>query len=132
MNGNGRLNFLINNDNFMKNFHIEVEEERPGFTKILISITENMMRIGNVVNGGVIAGLYDISGALTVFTIADVMNSFTISLNVNFVETLSGAYCRINSKILKQGKRHFFLNMEILDEKQNVTSTGSGIWAVVR
>ncbi len=132
MDTNSRLNTLINSDNYMKTFQIEVLNETPGTVSLKVMLEDRHMRSGNVVNGGIMAGLFDIAGALSIFTIPEVMNAFTISLNVNFLEPLSGEYCILKSSIRRVGGKHAFIEMENIDKNGKVAATAHGIWAIVR
>ena len=132
MSPESRLRTLIESDNFMKNFKIDILSEKNGEVKLKIILEDRFMRMGDVVNAGIIAGLFDISGALSVFTIPDVFNAFTLSLNVTFLTPLTGDYCIITSRVNREGGRHAFIEMSIDDQSDNTVATAHGIWAISR
>ncbi|MGP6206663.1 PaaI family thioesterase [Cuniculiplasma sp. SKW3] len=127
-----RLRALIDNDNFMKRFKIELLETKEGYVDFKILIEENMLRMGEIVNGGIILGLFDIAGALTIFTLEGVVNGFTISLNTNFMRSLSGNYARVVSELKSHGKTHAFIHMNMYNDEGENTAVANGVWGIYR
>lgn len=127
-----RSKILLESDNFMKNFKIDILSEKQGEITLKILLEDRFMRIGDVVNGGIIAGLFDISGALSVFTLPEVLNAFTLSLNISFLIPLKGEYCTITSRVKKEGGKHAFIDIAMDDPMENTVATAHGIWAIKR
>jgi uncharacterized protein (TIGR00369 family) len=127
-----RLQALMNTDNFMKRFKMELNQVKEGYIDLRVAIKEDMLRMGEIVNGGVILGLFDIAGALTIFTIDGVINGFTISLNTNFMRSLSGNYARIISESKSHGKTHAFIHLNMYNDEGENTAVANGVWGIYR
>ncbi|MCL4345921.1 MAG: PaaI family thioesterase [Candidatus Thermoplasmatota archaeon] len=132
MDREGRLRTLMENDNFMKHFNMKIIESREGYLEIRVEIVEDMLRMGEIVNGGIILGLFDIAGSLTIFTIDGVVNGFTISMNTSFMRSLSGSYARIVSESKSHGRSHAFIHMNMFNDEDENTAVANGVWGIYR
>lgn len=127
-----RLRALIENDNFMKTFDIDLVQIKQGYVELEVKIKESMLRMGDIVNGGIILGLFDIAGSLTIFTIDGVVNGFTISMNTSFMRSLSGKKVRIVSEAKSHGKSHAFIHMNMYNDENENTAVANGVWGIYR
>ncbi len=127
-----RVELLAKSDPFNRQFNIKFINVNRGNLKGEIQLTELMKRQGNVIHGGFLAGLVDIAGSLCIFTFEEVMNGFTISMNVNYLNTLTGSMASFESTAERAGKRHIFMDIGIWDENNVKVVSANGIWSVVK
>ena len=75
-------------DGFLKNIEFEVSYIREGSIEISVPLRENLMRIGNIMNGGAIMAISDAVGGLTVLTYGSVINQVTVNFSTEFIRPI--------------------------------------------
>lgn len=127
-----RIAALMENDPYIRQFGITISHMAKGQIDLSLQIKESMMRIGNIVHGGVIAGLMDIAGSLCIFTHEGIANGFTINLSINYLSMLQGHILSIHASTEREGKGHLFISMYMEDERNQKVASATGVWKVMR
>jgi len=123
---------ILQLDNFLKNFNIDIVEAFPGFLKLKLSLGKNLLRPGNIMNGGAIMSILDAAGGLSVMTYGDAIDEFTVNMTTNFLLPVRDGPVIATSKVEKGGKTIYFVKMKLYDGKGNLCAYATGNWMIRR
>ena len=76
-------------DGFLKDIAVSSIRLSTGYAEIEIPLEPNLLRVGEIMNGGAIMALGDAVGGISVMTNEGVQNEFTVNLNANFLKQIS-------------------------------------------
>jgi len=119
-------------DGFLRNFEVEIVSVMPGEAIISVPLKENVIRVGDFMNGGAIMAFSDFVGALSVLSMNGVVNSFTISLDANFLEPIHDGPARFVAKNERTGSNLAFVSIKVFDSENRLCAKVNGIWRLVR
>ncbi|HLH85484.1 MAG TPA: PaaI family thioesterase [Thermoplasmataceae archaeon] len=126
------LQDILNADRFLFQFHITVTRAEPGFLELSLPVSENLMRPGDIMNGGAIMAVMDAAGGLCSLTTGDVANEVTVSLTCSFLRPVPGGMVHVAVKLLKRGGSLDFCRIEMTDERGEILAEANGVWKVTR
>ena len=99
--------------------------------EFFIIVKEIHLNTGSIAHGGFLSTIADTGMGTAAHKIADDKRCVTISLNMKFISAAKlGEKLKGKVKILKKTKTLIFINCEIFNEKDLVTSA-SGVWKIL-
>ncbi|PYB68949.1 esterase [Thermoplasma sp. Kam2015] len=119
-------------DGFLKNIEFEVSYIREGSIEISVPLRENLMRIGNIMNGGAIMAISDAVGGLTVLTYGSVLNQVTVNFSTEFIRPIGIGPVVFRSNMVRIGKNIAYVDVEALDGKGDLCSKSMGTYYIYR
>ncbi|MGP6219910.1 PaaI family thioesterase [Caldiplasma sukawensis] len=127
-----RTEHLIKAEKFASRKNINVVLAEPDHTVIKVEMDEELLRVGNILNGGLACYFMDLCGALSVFSNEEILNAVTVSLDTKFMDTVKGDHFIVESWVKKKGGKLFFVEIVIKDSENKKCISASGIWNVYR
>jgi len=119
-------------DGFLRNINVSDIQLSRGHAEIEIPLEKNLLRVGEIMNGGAIMALSDAVGGISVMTNEGVQNEFTVSLNVNFLRQISTGPVKFIATTDRIGGKLAFCRIEVVDGNQELCATSIGTWYIVR
>jgi uncharacterized protein (TIGR00369 family) len=123
------LEGLVNRDPFMNNLGIKTKILEEGKAEALLHLEVKHMRIGNIVNGGVICSMVDIAGGAAVLSV-NKKNQVTTDLHVNFLSPISESPARAVGEVIKKGRNICVAKVEVFDGKGKLCAYATGSWFI--
>ncbi len=103
-----------------------------GGAEVRLEIKEQMLNSRGLVHGGVICSLVDQAiGAAVHFALGRGRRAVTVELKVNFLAPSTGGTVTAKGRLIREGKRLFVGEAEVLDQEGRMIAKGLGTWAVV-
>ncbi len=127
-----QLTQILKMDNFLKNFDVDIVEAVPGFLKLRFPLKDNLLRPGEIMNGGAIMSILDAAGGLSVMTYGDALDEFTVNMTTNFLVPVRSGPVVATSRVAKGGNRIYFVKMKLYDGKGNLCAYATGNWLIRR
>ncbi len=121
---------ILKMDNYLSNMNIQVIKAENGHVEFSVPITDNMLRIGAIVNGGATMTLMDAAGGMAVYTLGHGSNQVTVNLNTNFLRKIDKGPLKVRGTVVNKGKRIVFARMEIIDSSGELCADASGSWYI--
>jgi uncharacterized protein (TIGR00369 family) len=119
-------------DGFLRDIKISEIHLTEGYAEVVLPLEDNLLRLGNIMNGGAIMAIGDAVGGICVMTSEGVMNEFTVNFHASFLRQISTGPVKFTARAEKNGKSLAFCHIEALDGNGEVCATLSGTWYVVR
>jgi uncharacterized protein (TIGR00369 family) len=88
-------------------------------------------RSSDVVHGGVIASLVDLTGSAAV-AVVTMRRATTVDLRVDFLAPASGAYLDAVGQVLRAGRSLVRVDVTVRNENCELVAVGRGTWRVPR
>lgn len=123
---------ILQVDGFLKNFKLNRAEIEDGKVELEFDLTDNLLRVGRVMNGGAIATILDFTGGLAVMNSNDIVNQVTSDISIQFLRPVAKGPVTVRSWITKNGKNITYVEMEMTDANSNACAKGIGSWFVYR
>ncbi len=123
---------VLETDGFLRSFKLLGSTIKHDSVQILIELTDNLLRVGSIMNGGAIATIMDFAGGLAVMNDESVLNEVTTNLSIQYVSPVSKGPVTVDAKILKRGKTISFVQIDIHDSDQVLCATALGTWFIFR
>jgi uncharacterized protein (TIGR00369 family) len=120
---------LINKDPFVNYLGIKTKILGEGNAESTLVLENKHMRLGNIVNGGVICSLVDIAGGTAVLSISK-KNQVTTNLDVNFLAPLSKSPAKAVGQIIRKGKNICVVKVEVFDGDGKLCAYATGSWFI--
>lgn len=127
-----RTEHLIKAEKFASRKNISVVLAEHDHTVIKVEMEDELLRIGNILNGGLACYFMDLCGALSVFSDEEILNAVTVSLDTKFMNAVKGEHFIVESWVKKKGGKLFFVDIVIKDAENKLCISASGIWNVYR
>lgn len=84
---------------------LRVEEQRPGFSKLTLDVTNDHLNPHNVVHGAVVYALADTGMGTALYpTLAEGEICATIEIKINYFKAISGGRISCTTEIINRGK----------------------------
>ncbi|MGC8662959.1 MAG: PaaI family thioesterase [Thermoplasmata archaeon] len=122
------LKSVIEMDPFLKHVGIKILSLEEGYAKLSMDFREEITRLGGIANGGAIATLADSTGGTSVSTLLTGKNQVTISLNIEFLESIENGPVIGEGKIERKGKHLAFASINIYDGKGKLCAHAQGVY----
>ncbi|MEM0155255.1 MAG: PaaI family thioesterase [Thermoplasmataceae archaeon] len=119
-------------DGFLRDVKISEIHLEEDFAEVVIPLEDNLLRLGNIMNGGAIMAVGDAAGGICVMTGEGVMNEFTVNFHANFLRQISLGPVKFSARTKKNGKSLAFCQIDVFDGNDELCATMSGTWYVVR
>lgn len=119
-------------DGFLKDIHVSDIRLSEGYVEVELPLEDNLLRVGNVMNGGAIMSVGDAVGGISVMTGEGVLNEFTVDFNANFLRRISKGPVTVSARTSKNGGRLAFCKIEVKDGDGELCATMAGTWYVMR
>ncbi|MEM0158697.1 MAG: PaaI family thioesterase [Thermoplasmataceae archaeon] len=126
------LQQLIESDRFLSSFPIRVLKAANGFLQLSLDVTENLMRPGQVMNGGAIMSVMDAAGGLCAFTSGDITNEVTVSMTCNFLRPVQSGTVTVTARTIRRGGTLNFCTIEMVSGSGELLAEASGVWRITR
>ncbi|MCL5874654.1 MAG: PaaI family thioesterase [Candidatus Thermoplasmatota archaeon] len=120
---------LINRDPFVNYIGIKTRILGEGSAESTLNLENKHMRLGNIVNGGVICSLVDIAGGTAVLSLSK-KNQVTTNLDVNFLNPLSKSPARAVGKVIRKGRNICVVKIEVFDGEDKLCAYATGSWFI--
>jgi len=91
---------LIMNDPFINYLGIKVRILGDGKAEATVDFKKELMRSGDIMNGGAIASLIDTAGGTAVLTLSK-SNQVTVNLNLNFLKAIDNGPVKAVAEVTK-------------------------------
>jgi len=121
----------LEEEGFFKFLNLKVMEVSRGYAKVLIDVTENLKRKGDILHGGAIFSTLDYAGTIAVHTLDNVIDQYTVEVKISFMKPVIGPKFIGIARVLEEGKRVIFVELEGYDNDR-LCVKGIGTWYVVR
>ncbi|WMT45670.1 MAG: PaaI family thioesterase [Cuniculiplasma divulgatum] len=121
---------ILKMDNYLANMQIEVVEAHQGHVEFRVPLMKNMMRIGDIANGGATMTLLDAAGGMAVFTLVEGSNQVTVNLNTNFIRKIDKGPLKVTADVVRKGRNIAFARMEITDSEGKLCADATGTWYI--
>jgi uncharacterized protein (TIGR00369 family) len=125
------LEGLVNKDPFMNYLGIKTKILEEGKAEAVLNLEDMHMRLGNIVNGGVICAMVDIAGGAAVLSV-NKKNQVTTDLHVNFLNPISKSPARAIGEVLKRGKNICVGKVEVFDGDGKLCAYATGSWFIFK
>lgn len=119
-------------DGFLKDCNITVNSVSEGKAAISVELTDDVRRLGGIMNGGAILTFCDFAGALSIMSLQDVMNNFTVSMNADFLEMVDRGPVLFEACVEKEGKNLAFVGIRVMNPDGKLCARVHGIWKLIR
>ena len=119
-------------DGFLKDIAVSSIRLSTGYAEIEVPLEPNLLRVGEIMNGGAIMALGDAVGGISVMTNEGVQNEFTVNLNANFLKQISTGPVKFISRTDRIGGKLAFCSIEVVDGNRQLCATMIGSWYIVR
>ncbi len=123
---------ILNNDGFLKSFSLNSVTISEETVEISIDLTPNLLRVGDIMNGGATCTLMDFAGGLVVMNDQSIFNEVTTNLSVEFLNPVSKGPVIVQARVVKRGKTLVYVEIDLLDGDRKICSKGLGTWFVFR
>jgi uncharacterized protein (TIGR00369 family) len=120
---------LINKDPFMNYLGVKTKIIEPGKAEAVLDIEEKHLRLGGIMNGGVISSMVDIAGGAAILSVTQ-RNQVTINLNINFLSPISKSPARAVGSVLRKGRNICVARVEIFDGDGKLCTYATGSWFI--
>jgi uncharacterized protein (TIGR00369 family) len=120
---------LVNRDPFVNCVGIKTRILDEGSAESTLNLENKHMRLGNIVNGGVICALVDIAGGTAVLSVSK-RNQVTTNLDINFLYPLSKSPARAVGKVIRKGKNICVVKVEVFDGEGKLCAYATGSWFI--
>ncbi|MEM0128164.1 MAG: PaaI family thioesterase [Thermoplasmatales archaeon] len=120
---------LVNKDPFMNYIGVRTRIVEPGRAEAILDIEEKHLRLGGILNGGVISSLVDIAGGAAILSLTE-KNQVTINLDINFLAPISKSPAKSVGTVVKSGKTIYVAKVEIFDGNGKLCAYATGSWFI--
>ncbi|MEL9914648.1 MAG: PaaI family thioesterase [Thermoplasmatales archaeon] len=122
---------LINRDPFINYVGIKTRIVEPGKAEAILDIQEKHLRLGGILNGGVISTLVDTAGGAATLSLSE-RNQVTINLDINFLAPISKSPAKAIGTVIKTGKTIYVARVEIFDGDGKLCAYATGSWFIFK
>ncbi|MCL4333751.1 MAG: PaaI family thioesterase [Candidatus Thermoplasmatota archaeon] len=129
MDDQGIMEQLVNRDPFVNYVGIKTRILEEGSAESTLNLENKHMRLGNIVNGGVICALVDIAGGTAVLSVSK-KNQVTTNLDINFLNPLSKSPARAVGKVIRKGRNICVVKVEVFDGDGKLCAYATGSWFI--
>ncbi|MCY0852341.1 MAG: PaaI family thioesterase [Thermoplasma acidophilum] len=119
-------------DGFLRNIEFEVSYISDGSIEIKVPLKENLMRVGDIMNGGAIMAISDAIGGLTVMTYGSVINQVTVNFNTEFIRPIGTGPVIFRSSMVRIGKNIAYVDVAAIDGNGQLCSKSMGTYYIYR
>ncbi|KAA8922751.1 PaaI family thioesterase [Thermoplasma sp.] len=119
-------------DGFLRNIEFDVSYISEGSIEIKVPLRENLIRIGDIMNGGAIMAISDAIGGLTVLTYGTVINQVTVNFSTEFIRQIGKGPVVFRSRMVRIGKNIAYVDVEALDGDGQLCSKSMGTYYIYR
>lgn len=123
---------ILQLDGFLKSFKLNRTLIDDGKVELEFALTENLLRVGKIMNGGAIATILDFVGGLAVMNSNNIVNQVTTDLSIQFLRPVAKSPVVAKSWITKNGKHLIYAEMELVDADKKLCAKAMGSWFVYR
>lgn len=123
---------ILRLDGFLKSFTLHDISIDQGKVNLEFDLTSNLLRVGDIMNGGAIATILDFAGGLAVMNSNGIVNQVTTNLSIQYMKPVSNGPIKVSSWITKDGKHLTFVEMELKDHAGSLCAKAHGSWYVFR
>ncbi len=125
------LNSMMRNDRLFNYMGIKFTKVSSGHVELEFPISENVIRVGNVLHGGMIMTAMDYTGGFTCMTVASGMDQVTQELKINFLAPMAKSPFRFVGDIIKNGRTAIVVEIKAYDSENKLCAIGIGTWYVL-
>ena len=111
---------------------ITLVEQRPGFGKICLTLTDKTPTgIGGSVHGGILAAMVDIAMLVAVFAelSADDKPAGTADLSISYLRQAHGDHIYAEATLVKKGRQLSMIEVSIIDDESRLCARGRTLYA---
>ena len=106
---------VLKTDGFLRSFTLLSSTIKPESVHIVVELTDNLLRIGGIMNGGAIATIMDFAGGLVVMNDESVINEVTTNLSIEFISAVAKGPVTVEAKLIKRGKTLAHVRIDLYD-----------------
>ncbi|BAB60473.1 hypothetical protein [Thermoplasma volcanium GSS1] len=126
------LKNLFSLDGFLKTIQFEPEYIREGEISIIVPLRNNLLRIGEIMNGGAVMAISDAIGGLSAMTYPGIVNQVTVSFNTEFMRPIAKGPVRFISRVDRIGKSIAYVEVLVYDGENLLSSKSTGVYFLYR
>jgi acyl-CoA thioesterase len=123
---------MLNGERVFQIFEFRIEEIGEGFARLGFPYSEQALRWGRIVHGGVVMTALDYAGGISVMSINTGINQVTMELKVNFLEPLRKGPFSATGRVIRAGKNTAVVEGEVTDSHKKVYAKSLGTWFMIR
>ncbi|SMD31027.1 PaaI family thioesterase [Picrophilus oshimae] len=125
------LNKLMEHDKLFNYMNIRFTRVSRGHVELEFPISENVVRVGNVLHGGMIMTAMDYTGGFTCMTVASGMDQVTQEIKINFLAPMAKSPFKFIGDIIKEGRTAIVVEIRAYDSEKKLCAIGLGTWYVL-
>lgn len=103
-----------------------------GVARTVFPMREEITRWGGIIHGGVVMAVLDTTIGMSIMTVNDGLDQYTVELKVNFLEPLREGPFTATGRVVRIGRSIAVGEGEVHDSKGRLCAKGMGTWFLVR
>lgn len=111
---------------FIKLIGLAFEKLETGHCQTRLDVRETLLNKHNVVHGGVIYSMADISMGVAVYSTLKDRETFTLEIKINYLKPAKCKWLTCVARLLKKGKNVAVLEAEIRSEENDLIAKALG------
>ncbi len=123
---------VLKTDGFLRSFTLLSSKIKPDSVHIEVELSDNLLRVGGIMNGGAIATIIDFAGGLVVMNDESVINEVTTNLSIQFISPVAKGPVNVEAKLIKRGKTLAQVRIDLFDSDHVLCSSALGTWFIYR
>lgn len=117
-----RVQFILDNDQVIKLFGMELEEASEGYVKISVSVKDNFLNAHNIAHGALIFALADVAFAIAVNSVTDAVG-VQWSFN-SFRAAMPGEKITAECELTHRGKSLMVVDYRVTNDGGKIIAKG--------
>ncbi len=118
---------LIQKDPFINYLGLKVKVLGEGKAEATVDLKNELMRTGDIMNGGAIASIIDTAGGTAVLTLSK-SNQVTVNLNINYLKAIGNGPVRAVAEVTRPGNRVYYVDIKVYDGNNELCAHATGVW----
>ncbi len=104
----------------------------PGHSYASLETDPGLNNPNGAVPGTTLAAFVDVVGGMAVSTVSSADEWFaTLHLGLNFMRPSFGTRFTGHSEVLRRGRGHTWVRVEVIDDQERVCVAGEGTWSMI-
>ncbi len=115
----------------LRRLNVEIVRLEPGHSWLELKPTEDMRNPNGAVNGALLSALIDQAGGAAVSSLVEPDEyPSTMDLAIHFLTGAFRAPIVAECRVLRRGRRHAWVTVEVRDAEGKLCAHGTGTWAL--
>ena len=130
-----RMTKVIEMTPYMVHLGMELVDASDSYAKLKLRYQDQNSTAAKALHGGAIASLIDTTGAMAVWTTAEVATpkyfGSTVGVTVNYLSAVIGQDCFAEGRVLKRGKEVIYSEVRVTNEDGKLCAQGTVIYRII-